>query len=397
MALLDTLGRLERRSRVRFALLALAAVAMTGRACAGAADEPSATGEAVDAAPTVDPAGGGRPDAGATRVAGFTGLGGTRLDSTAEPTGTRRQGHRPSDDSGAFVYRDRRFRPLPGVRGGQLTAHLGINDRGETTGPFVDADAMPGPNGYPGDAVHGFVQDRRGRATSFDIPGGESPFPNDINDHGAVTGTYVDAGAVPDPDGVFPPRGSVHGFVRDRQGRVITFDVPGPRLHNVDGINDRGQVVGRIDLSFTSGRGFLRDPNGRLTWIDVPGAAYTNPTSIDDRGRIVGNYTDAGAPRNPDGTQPAGTVHGFVWDRGRITRFDVPGALMTSPTGTNNRGQITGGYRDADGKSHGFLLSRGRYTALDAPGRDSNIAWGINDRGDIVIPEPGVDLVPVAP
>jgi hypothetical protein len=46
---------------------------------------------------------------------------------------------------------------------------------------------------------------------------------------------------------------------------------------------------------------------------------------------------------------------------------------------------------------HGFVLQRGRYETIDAPGRpQTQAAWGINDRGQIVIPEPGTGLAPVA-
>jgi probable HAF family extracellular repeat protein len=79
-----------------------------------------------------------------------------------------------------------------------------------------------------------------------------------------------------------------------------------------------------------------------------------------------------------------------------MTRLDVPGSIWTQPFGINDRGQISGGYYDAEGKQHGFLFERGSYKTLDAPGRTDNIAWGINDRGEIVIPEGTVRLLPVA-
>jgi uncharacterized membrane protein len=84
-----------------------------------------------------------------------------------------------------------------------------------------------------------------------------------------------------------------------------------------------------------------------------------------------------------------------VWDRGRLTRFDVPGSLSTGALGINNSGHITGSYDDADGSHHGFVLQRGRYTTIDAPGRMVTDAWGINDRGQIVIPHLGTGLLPV--
>jgi hypothetical protein len=299
------------------------------------------------------------------------------------------------EGSGAFVYRNGDFRPLPPVHDAEITLHFGINDRLQTTGYYVEHGAQLGPDcTYPPETAHGFVQDRWGRVTTIDVPGGDGEFPEGgINDRGDVAGTYTDADAVPDPDGVFPPRGSIHGFIRDRRGRLTTFDVPAPRMHAVTDINDHGQVVGHVDETFTTGSGFLRDPDGTITRIEVPGAAYTNLRSINNRGQIVGSYQVGDL--NADGSIPPGREHGFVWDDGQLTTFDVPGSLLTEPTHINNRGHIVGGYRDAAGRQHGFLLRRGRYTTIDAPGRPDNIAWGLDDRGHIVIPEPGVALYAV--
>jgi hypothetical protein len=83
---------------------------------------------------------------------------------------------------------------------------------------------------------------------------------------------------VPGPDGLLPP-GAVHGFVRDRNGRITTFDVPFPYLHGILDINDRGQTVGYYDTPSGRGGGFLREPDGEITPIDVPGAgAFTFPS-----------------------------------------------------------------------------------------------------------------------
>jgi uncharacterized membrane protein len=362
VALLDPIRR-PRRFALQLVAALIAALAVTTPASAGAADQPPGTGGIV--AP-MDNDGLDRPDTHRARL---------------RDTGTL-----------AFVYRNSDFRPLRPVNDAESTLHLGINDSRQTVGTYVDDGVVVGPECYyPPEAIHGFIQDRRGRVSTIDVPGGDNEFPEaGINDRGQVAGVYIDAGAVPDPDGVFPPRGSVHGFIRDRRGSITTFDVPAPRMHAVTDINDHGQIVGYVDESFTTGSGFLRDANGTITRIEVPGASYTEPRGITDAGQIVGSYQVG--DRNPDGSIAPGKVHGFVWDHGKITTFDVPHSTLTVPTHINNRGHITGGYRDADGEQHGFLLRRGRYTTIDAPGRTDNIAWGINDRGDIIIPEPGVSI-----
>jgi hypothetical protein len=52
----------------------------------------------------------------------------------------------------------------------------------------------------------------------------------------------------------------------------------------------------------------------------------------------------------------AGKFHGYVWERGRFTTIDVPGAV----------------------------LSKGVFTRFDVPGVPAIFPFGLNDRGQIV-------------
>jgi uncharacterized membrane protein len=291
----------------------------------------------------------------------------------------------PADPNGALLFRDGRFTPLGGVRGAALTAHVNHNNRGQVVGFYVDAQGT----------WRSFVKDGRGRVTTFAVPGAQATLAAGINDRGQIAGTYYDPGFTIG-DGNPPPSGTVHGFIRQPGGRITTIDLPA-RFDGtaVTDINDRGQLVGQTADTQGRGIGFLREPNGRVTIIDVPGAEKVDyPLAVNNRGQVAASYTDAGAP--PDRFAP-NTRHGFRWDRGRITRFDVPRSMATAAFGINDAGQITGAYADADGRNHGFLLQRNRFTRLDAPGRPENsAAWGINDRGEIVIPELGTGLGQVA-
>ena len=97
---------------------------------------------------------------------------------------------------------------------------------------------------------------------------------------------------------------------------------------------------------------------------------------LNDRGQVVGGYLDAD-----------GRNHGFLWDKGRFTTIDVPGAGGATATDINNRAQIVGEYGaepDVPTALHGFLLSGGDFTTFDAPGVLFTEPGGINDRGQIV-------------
>jgi probable HAF family extracellular repeat protein len=282
----------------------------------------------------------------------------------------------PADSSGAFAYRDGRFIPLGGVPGAGLVGHVAIDDRGRSVGSYVDAGVTPGPDGsVPAGSVHGFIKDSRGRVTAVDVPSAAATFVLGVNDSGQVAGSYFDS---------YPPSpGDVHGFVGDPDGDITTIDLPGATNTAVTDINNRGQVVGQYVDDEGDTMGFVRDQRGRITTIDASGQAQVGEIlALNDRGQVVGEIID------PD------SRHGFVWEHGRLRRFDVPGASSTAALGINSRGQISGGSTDADGQQHGFVLQRGRYTTIDAPGRTVTNAWGINDHGDIVIPDLGSGRTP---
>jgi hypothetical protein len=165
---------------------------------------------------------------------------GSELGSIAD-----RRGKSPTNSSGAFVYRKGRYTPLSTIPGAFDTLTTALNNRGETAGTFVDA--VPGDDGQlPPGSRNGFVRDRRGGSTKFDGPGGEDVAVFGLNNRGQATGVYIDPGAVPGPDGLLPP-GAVHGFIRERSGRITGFDVPFPYLHAISDINDRGETVGFYD------------------------------------------------------------------------------------------------------------------------------------------------------
>jgi len=109
--------------------------------------------------------------------------------------------------------------------------------------------------------------------------------------------------------------------------------------------------------------------------IEVPDATSTLALGINDRGQIVGTYRDA-----------EGVIRGFLLDQGVFTPIDVdiPGATRTEPTGINNRGQIVGNFTDAKGVRRGFLFDQGVFTPIDVPGATSTVVYGINGRGQIV-------------
>jgi probable HAF family extracellular repeat protein len=290
---------------------------------------------------------------------------------------TQRRREASAAASGNFLLRKGVFTPLADVRG-SLTAYLGSNNRGQTVGLYVGGDG----------AVHGFLRERKGAVTTIDVPGAQQTIAWGLNDHGQVVGIYIDAGATPGPDGLFPA-GTQHAFLWDR-GRVKKIDPPDAVSENqAFAINNKRQIVGAYADADGVQHGFLLD-DGRYRKIDPPGSIGTKAVGINERGQIVGGYADPGAVPGPDGLIPAGTIHGYVWERGRFKTFDLPGSRATAASAINNRGQIVGQYKDAAGRIRGFLRSNRGFTPIDPPdGRPDSAATDIDDRGQILIPPPG--------
>jgi hypothetical protein len=126
-------------------------------------------------------------------------------------------------------------------------------------------------------------------------------------------------------------------------------------------LNDRRQIVGTHEESIGGAvRGFLLDKRGRFTKINPPGAKGTQPQGINNRGQIVGKYSNTTGAVSENGAK----VRGFLLDRGHYLRLDFPGAVTGQAFDINDRGQIVGEYQDTDGHFHGDVWERGRFRTL---------------------------------
>lgn len=229
--------------------------------------------------------------------------------------------------------------PGGGTGPGQGTRALNINLWGAIAGQVQDSQ----------DVHHGFLRSRDGRFTTFDAPGagttaGTGTFTNAIsglNLDGAISGYILNAA------------GEIHGYLRDPDGHLTTYDPPGFPQSEPASINAFGVVTGIAFDANGMEHGYVRSANGKeFVMFDVPGAGInTEPNNINDFGEVVGDYIDA-----------TGTYHAFIRSReGAITTFDVAGAGTGPGQGTlaisNNLGNaVAGWFIDTDNVQHGFLL-----------------------------------------
>ena len=279
------------------------------------------------------------------------------------------------------------------------TSPSAINDLGVITGSYWDA------NGFS----HGFLRTPDGNITTFDVPGvgGYGTTPRAINLEGVVVGVYTDSNYtfrafLRSPDGKFTTwigpdactgNGSEgcfgsgasninafgtiaggfednignfvhHSFVRNAEGKLKTFDVPGAGTGSYQGtgcpgcnlgLNQFGAIAGIYSDVNSVNHGFLRSPKGEFTTFDAPGAGtdsyegtgcYSDcPVSLNDWGAITGIYIDVNF-----------VYHGYLrTPEGKFVTVDPVGSIYTFPSGINDLGSITGYYIDANGVYHGFL------------------------------------------
>jgi hypothetical protein len=116
--------------------------------------------------------------------------------------------------------------------------------------------------------------------------------------------------------------------------------------------------------------------------FNVPDSPWTDIDGINDRGNIVGSYIAQGVTH---GFVLSGDDdHGFLLSGDQYTIFDFPGDDMdTVAYGIDDSGDIVGSYYGRQIGQHGFILSEGVYTTIDPPDSHRTLALGINNSGVI--------------
>jgi len=243
------------------------------------------------------------------------------------------------------------------------TVLRGNSANGNMVGKYFDP---ANPN-----ATHGFLLTADGQFTSFDVPGGVvgTTVAHALNNVGQIVGFYDTLSPV---CGGFPQQ---HGFLRDAGGTFTTIDAPGAFSTHAAGIDDEGTVVGwyftlpsplasckptEITISL---HGFMRTRDGQVLTIDPPastGALNSGIARINDAGALVGGWATrsiTAAEFSADSPIVSGAHSFIVSPDGAFTSFDVlidgyPGDVL----GVNARGTIVGVWND--GHDHGFIGTR---------------------------------------
>jgi hypothetical protein len=244
------------------------------------------------------------------------------------------------------------------VPGARVTRPLGMNDRGDIIGLYVDAANL----------THGFLLKGGcdGELSTQDVPGARTTFPRGINNRGDVVGRYT-----------LPGSPIEHGYTMI-EGVFATVNFPGAAQSALRFINDRGDIAGKYLDAAGKQHGFsLID--GVFATVDFPGSRTSDLFVITNSGIALGDWTEP--------VPPPVIVHGYRVERGVITVADVPGYTgATLPRWMNDRGDVVGIVIDAAGIRHGYLMSKdATVTLIDYPDPTAlrTEVFGNNSRGDI--------------
>lgn len=222
---------------------------------------------------------------------------------------------------------------FPGSAQTQVT---GLNDFGVTVGFFSTQNGATPAN----DNNFGFwSHDGHFHQVDFPTWNHSNPPVNQllgVNDSDIAVGFYNDG------------KGNAHGYAYSlNQGwfRAVTID--GATSLTAAAINNFDTVAGFYTNAAGSTDGFVKFRNGHVVTLAVPGASMTQATGLNDHDEVVGTYTV--------GTGNNAVTHGFTWQDGKYTTVNYPRASSTSVNGVNDQGDVAGFYTDAAGNTDGFL------------------------------------------
>ena len=248
---------------------------------------------------------------------------------------------------------------------------LGINNQGQIAGYFGSGAA-----GHPN---KGYVLSL-GRSSSFtneNFPTGIQTQVIGINDTGVSVGfwsTQNTKSMANNNFGFYDWHGQFHSV------NFPTRNMAKPPVNQLLGVNDSDIAVGFYMGAQGNAHSYAYSiPSGRFHRIRIPGAVSTTASGINNRGDVAGFYTGRG-----------GVIRGFLLGaHGHLTRLTVPGASSTMAFGVNDQREVVGTYMVGSGdnaKSFGFIWSRhfGFRTVNDPHGSGATTLNGINDAGDLV-------------
>lgn len=293
----------------------------------------------------------------------------------------------------AVIWKDGQITDL-GTLGGSASYASAVNSSGKVVGTALNAVADPFSFydvlffGVPaGTQTRAFIWDEKDGMQDIGTLGGPDATAALINDRGQVAGfSYVDSTPVPSTG--IP---AFHPFLWDRKsGMKDLGTLGGTQLGSVNGLNEKGQVVGATTIAGDQQlHAFLWDGEKLIDLTQPPfgGDANGEADWINEAGEITGlgpipAYCPADSFVGP-------IQHAFVWRQGQIVDLGtLPGTTNSEGDFINSRSQIVGLSWTCDFAFTAFLWENDSIVDLNTLISPNSALYlfaasFINDRGEI--------------
>jgi probable HAF family extracellular repeat protein len=264
----------------------------------------------------------------------------------------------------AVIWKDGRIRDL-GTLGGSSSFSQAVNNRGQVTGlalngipdpfsfyyQFLYCLPPPPLNICPPNATQtrAFVWDEEEGMQDIGTLGGPDAFPSLINNRGQVAGfSYTNNTASPTS-----PIPTYHPFLWEKgKGMKDLGTLGGTQTASVNGLNERGEVVGGATLAGdVVVQPFLWDGEKLINLVAPPFLDTVNGEAawINEAGEVVGTANISGSCGI--------TTRAFLWRNGVITDLGgLPESPSSGATFINSRSQVVGLSSPCDGSSMSAFL-----------------------------------------
>jgi probable HAF family extracellular repeat protein len=283
----------------------------------------------------------------------------------------------------AALWKNGKTRNL-GTLGGNESVAFGINNLGAAVGFALNTipDSFTWSLfAFGATQAHAFLW-KGGAMQDLGTLGGPDSIAFYINERGQVSG-LSQTNSIPNDSTGMP---TLHTFFWE-EGKMVDVGSLGGTLVYVNDMNNRGEVVGQSYLAGDQTSRPYMWKHGVLTDLGTFGGDNGSAIWVNDAGQIVGVAT---VPIPCAGCLMTQVYHAAAWEDGVMADLGAaPGDICSEAHGINASGQVVGGSGTCHGAVHAFLWEEGGpmmdLNTLIPPGSglQLNDAASINDRGEI--------------